>query len=152
MPASGEEGFFSGEGIHFSTPVLSAAAQVPPDKFSLLQQVLSISQKRKIKMNPKHEEPPQKLLSWGMGRRKPALRLLLRRARGSGASKNASIYIILFYGIKPEWHLVADKVSLCHTVEGCAARSCLELHLKPGNQMICPDNFCGKPQTSYASD
>lgn len=41
--------------------------------------------------------------------------------------------------------------SLCHTAEGCAARSCLELHLKSGNQMICPDNFYGKPQTSYAS-
>lgn len=151
MPASGEVGFFfPGEGIHFSTPVLSAAAHVPLDKFSLLQQVLSISQKRKIKTNPKHEEPPQKLLSWVMGRR-PASRLLLRRARGSGASKKASIYTILFYGIKPEWHLLADKVSLCHTVEGCAARSCLELHLKPGNQMICPDNFGGKPQTSYAA-
>lgn len=45
--------------------------------------------------------------------------------------------------IKPEWHLVADKVSLSHTAEGYVARSCLKYILKPGgNQMICPDNFC----------
>lgn len=66
--------------------------------------------------------------------------------------KECPIYTIHhYYSSKPEWHLAADKVSLCHTAEDCVARSCLELHLKPGNQMICPDNFCGKPLTSYAS-
>jgi hypothetical protein len=67
------------------------------------------------------------------------------------ASKTVPVYTTHLCSSKPEWHLGADKASVCHTAVGCAAQSCSELHLKPGNQMMCPDNFCGKSQTSYMS-